>query len=65
MVENIPRLLRVPPAKGFNLRADFFQRSSENAKPRDISDRLDELGFIAIKTSKRVIDEDCLNKANM
>ena len=44
---------------------DFFQRSSENAKPRDISDRLDELGFIAIKSNKHLIDEQCLDKASM
>lgn len=50
---------------GYDRFVDFFQRSSENAKPRDISDRLDELGFIAIKSSKRLIDEDCLAKASM
>ena len=44
---------------------DFFQRTQENAKPRDISDRLDLLGFIAIKSGTRLIDESCLNKANM
>jgi len=44
---------------------DFFQRSQENAKPRDISDRLDLLGFIAIKSGSRLIDDKCLEKANM
>lgn len=44
---------------------DFFQRSQENAKPRDISDRLDLLAFIAIKSKKRLIDEPCLETANM
>lgn len=44
---------------------DFFQRTQENAKPRDISDRLDLLGFIAIKSATRLIDEACLEKANM
>jgi hypothetical protein len=44
---------------------DFFKRSQENAKPRDICDRMNELGFIAIKLKSRVIDADCLKKANM
>lgn len=44
---------------------DFFQRSQENAKPRDISDRLDLLGFIAMKSSSRLINEACLDRANM
>ncbi len=44
---------------------EFFQRSQENAKPRDICDRLDLLGFIAIKSNARLIDESCLRKANM
>jgi hypothetical protein len=44
---------------------EFFQRTQENAKPRDISDRLDLLGFIAIKSGARLIDEPCLEKANM
>lgn len=44
---------------------DFFQRTQQNAKPRDISDRLDQVGFIAMKSGKRLIDDSCLEKANM
>jgi hypothetical protein len=44
---------------------DFFQRTQQDAKPRDISDRLDQVGFIALKLKKRLIDEECLEKANM
>jgi hypothetical protein len=44
---------------------DFFQRSQDNAKPRDISDRLDLLGFIAMKAGNRLIDDDSLERANM
>jgi hypothetical protein len=44
---------------------DFFQRTQQNAKPRDISDRLDQVGFVALKSNKRLIDEACLEKANM
>jgi hypothetical protein len=44
---------------------DYFQRTQQNAKPRDISDRLDQVGFIAMKTGKHLIDEDALEKARM
>lgn len=44
---------------------DFFQRTQENAKPRDICDRLDHLGFIALKSKSRFIDEAALDRANM
>lgn len=44
---------------------DFFERTQQNAKPRDISDRLDQVGFIALKSGKRLIDTACLAKANM
>jgi hypothetical protein len=44
---------------------DFFQRTQENAKPRDISDRLNLVGFVALKTNSRLITVECLRKANM
>jgi hypothetical protein len=44
---------------------DFFQRSQDKAKPRDISDRLDLLGFIAMKAGNRLIDDASLERANM
>jgi hypothetical protein len=44
---------------------DFFERTQENAKPRDISERLDQVGFLAMKSNSRLIDDDALDKANM
>ena len=44
---------------------DFFQRTQENAKPRDICDRLDLTGFISIKSNSRLITTQALQKANM
>jgi hypothetical protein len=44
---------------------EFFQRTQENAKPRDICDRLDLVGFIAIKSDSRLISLPSLQKANM
>jgi hypothetical protein len=44
---------------------EFFQRTQENSKPRDICDRLDLLGYIAIKSDTRLINLACLQKANM
>ena len=39
---------------------DYFQRTPENAKPRDVADRLDEAGFYAIKAGQRLITEATL-----
>jgi hypothetical protein len=44
---------------------DFFKRTTKDAKPRDICDRLNMTGFIAIKSKSRLIDEECLKKANI
>ena len=44
---------------------EFFQRTQEHAKPRDICDRLDWVGFIAIKSNSRLITAQTLQKANM
>ena len=44
---------------------EFFQRTQENAKPRDICDRLDLVGFISIKSDSRLISIPSLQKANM
>lgn len=44
---------------------DYFNRSQENSKPRDISERLDELAFLALKQSKRLIDVDCLRQRDI
>lgn len=44
---------------------DYFNRTSEDAKPRDISKKLDAVAFVAGKKGKRLIDEDCLRAKNM
>lgn len=44
---------------------DYFSRSQENSKPRDISNKLNDAGFVASKSAKRLIDVDCLRKAQM
>jgi len=44
---------------------DYFSRTQENSKPRDISSKLNDVAFIAMKSAKRLIDSDCLQKANM
>jgi hypothetical protein len=40
---------------------EYFQRTPENSKPRDIADRLDEAGFYAIKADQRLITETTLS----
>lgn len=44
---------------------DFWDRNQRDSKPRDISDRLNDAGFIALKNGKRLIDTDSLESANM
>jgi hypothetical protein len=44
---------------------DYFDRTQEAAKPRDISKKLDAVAFVAGKQKKRLIDEDCLRAKNM
>jgi hypothetical protein len=44
---------------------DYFNRTQEDAKPRDISKKLDAVAFIAGKEGKRLIDEGCLRTKNM
>jgi len=44
---------------------EFFSRSQENSKPRDISSKLNDVAFIAMKSGKRLIDPDSLRAANM
>jgi hypothetical protein len=44
---------------------DHFNRAQENAKPRDICNKLNDVAFIAVKTGKRLIDPDCLRAAKM
>jgi hypothetical protein len=44
---------------------DYYQRAQEYSKPRDISDRLNTVGFIALKKNKRLITEECLAESGM
>ena len=44
---------------------EYFQRSQENSKPRDISDRLDDAAFYALKADKRLIDNQVLDQLNL
>lgn len=52
-------------ASGLDHFIDFFARAQENAKPRDISGKLDDAAFVAAKTGRRLIDVECLQKAKM
>jgi len=44
---------------------EYWDANLGDAKPRDISDKLNALGFIALKSGKRLIDIACLETANM
>ena len=48
---------------GRNQFIDHFNRAQEYSKPRDICDKLNDVAFAAAKTSKRLIDPDCLRAA--
>lgn len=52
-------------AEARTLFIDHYQRDQENAKPRDISEKLNELGFIALSSESRLIKPDCLSAAGM
>ena len=52
------------PVQGRNS-SDFFNRAQEDAKPRDICNKLNDVAFIAAKTGNRLIDEDCLRAGRM
>jgi len=44
---------------------DFFSRAQEDSKPRDISSKLNDVAFVAMKSGKRLIDPDVLRAAKM
>ena len=44
---------------------DFFGASPEDSKPRDLSRRLNDLGFLALKNEQRVITIDLLEASEM
>jgi hypothetical protein len=44
---------------------DYWNMNQKDSKPRDISDRLNDLAFLALKKGKRLIDRECLRAAEM
>lgn len=44
---------------------DHFNRTQEDAKPRDICNKLNDVAFIAAKCGKRLIDEQCLRAGRL
>ena len=44
---------------------DHFNRTQEDAKPRDICSKLTDVAFIAAKLNKRLIDEECLRRGKL
>lgn len=44
---------------------NFFSRSQEDSKPRDISHKLTDVAFVAARGGKRLIDEDSLRAGKM
>jgi len=44
---------------------DFFDRSQQDSKPRDISQWIDDLAFLALKKGKRVISKEILDLKGM
>lgn len=44
---------------------DYFNRSQEDAKPRDICNKLNDVAFVAARTGKRLIDKECLTASRM
>jgi len=52
-------------AGGRNEFVDHFGRAQENAKPRDITNKLNDVAFVAAKSSRRLIDSADLRRARM
>lgn len=44
---------------------DYWKRNPEDAKPRDITDRMNDAAFIAMKKGSRLIDDSALEKAGL
>ncbi len=51
--------------QGLSRFVDYFERTQENSKPRDIAGKLDDAGFKAMKRGKRLIDEEILGSMNL
>lgn len=43
----------------------YWNQNGEDAKPRDICDKLNDIGFVAITKQKRLIDDECLQDAGL
>jgi len=43
----------------------FFERTQQDSKPRDITDRLDSAAFDAFRKQQRLIDEDSLRRSGL
>lgn len=52
-------------AAGWQEFGDYWNNNQEEAKPRDICDKLNDVGFSAMRDGKHLIDPDCLRKARM
>lgn len=44
---------------------DYWDNNQMDSKPRNISDKLNDVGFIALKSGKRLIDTESLGTANL
>jgi hypothetical protein len=50
---------------GLDRFVDYFHRTPENSKPRDIADRLDEAGFYSLKAGERLISDTILGQVGL
>jgi hypothetical protein len=50
---------------GKKMFVDFYSRTQQDAKPRDITNKLNDVAFIAAKSNKRLIDPDCLRRGKL
>lgn len=51
--------------EAYNEFLDYWAQNGERAKPRDICEMLNDVGFVALKKGVRLIDADCLSSANI
>lgn len=74
MVESDPEILSTPGFEwgvypftrdAFDRFVDYFQRTQDNSKPRDISGKLDEACFRALKLGSRLVTEQALDQVGL
>jgi hypothetical protein len=51
--------------EAFDVFIEYFQRTPENSKPRNIAEKLDEAAFYALKGQQRLISEQVLEKVGI